>query len=128
MPVADLLANDRFAAAMGVRLVEGPAGQVVVEMALTPGHLDAEGNVSAAVLFSLADCAMSLISNSAHTAVAVATHLVNGPTVAEGEVARAEAAGRLGGDPRAKTWDARVLIDGIEVAAFTGTTLMVNDK
>lgn len=117
-----LLDRDRFAALLGARLVEGNEGRVVVEVELAPWHCDASGRVSAGVLFALADCAMSLLSNSERTAVAVATHLV---TAGEGEGAllRAELTERLGDGGRATTWEARITRGEAVLASFTGTTL-----
>jgi acyl-coenzyme A thioesterase PaaI-like protein len=123
----DLLDRDRFAALLGARLVEGEEGRVVVEVALAPWHRDASGRVSAGVLFALADCAMSLLSNSERTAVAVATHLVTAGE-GEGEVLRAELAERLDGGGRATTWEARITRGEAVVASFTGTTLALNPQ
>lgn len=121
----ELLEKDRFAAALGAELVEAGRDRVVVRVDLERRHLDASGRVSAGAMFSLADCVMSLISNAAHTSVAVATHFVLGRTVERAH--RLEAIGRPG-LPRAArpaTWLVTVEADGQEVATFTGTTLQL---
>src|SRR5690606_41933262 len=64
MDSARLLASDRFAAALGARLVVDEPDRVVVEMTVSETHLDESGEVSSGALFALADCAMSLISNA----------------------------------------------------------------
>lgn len=99
--------------------------RVVVEMELDESHRNAAGAISTAVIFSLADCAMSLISNADRTAVAVATHLA-ADEVAHAGILRAVAVGRLSGEDRARTWDIEVLADGNRVGLFTGTTWTVD--
>ncbi|MGH8912528.1 MAG: PaaI family thioesterase [Acidimicrobiia bacterium] len=126
MTAADLLESDRFAAAlMGVRLVEAAEDRLVVEMDLGPGHFDRSGSVAAGVLFSLADCAMSLMSNRNRQAVAVATHLTRFGDGSGATSLRAEAVVGSPGIGRATTWQASVSADGARIAAFTGTTLAV---
>ncbi len=123
MTVPDLLAQDRFASLLGVRLVEHSPDVVVLEVDVGPDHMDTSGTVSAGVLFSLADCAMSLISNATGTAVAVATHLVSSVPPAAPSHLRAEVRRRLPAGSPASTWDATVSADGEVAAVFTGTTL-----
>lgn len=121
----DLLAADRFAAALGARLVEAETGRVVVEMDVAPHHRDGTGQVSVGALFSLADCALSLISNQEAAAVAVATHFTRSVETVEARVIRAEARPALPVRDRPATWAIIVQADGREVATFTGTTLRV---
>jgi uncharacterized protein (TIGR00369 family) len=110
---------------MGARLVRADAGFLVVEMEVRPDHYDHAGRLASGVLFSLADCAMSLISNQARTEVAVATHLTRSGSGGEARTLRAEIAPvSIEGD-RATTWRALVTADGSTIAAFTGTTLAV---
>lgn len=122
--IPGLLDRDRFASHLGVRLVEHSDEHVVVELEVGPGHLDDGGHLAAGTLFSLADCAMSLISNSAGTAVAIATHFTMRPGVPVGSVVRAEARRRVPSDSPAVTWEAVVSSGGLTIAAFTGTTLL----
>lgn len=122
-----LLERDRFAARLGARLVVADPDRLVVELELEPAHFDAGGRVSGGVLFSLADCAMSLISNHDRAAVAIATHLTR-----QGEgrgasvlTAGVRPAGRREG--RTVTWLAGLEGDGETLATFVGTTYVVND-
>lgn len=125
MTAAELLENDRFATRMGVRLVEVGERRLIVEMDLGPAHLDRVGRVASGVLFSLADCAMSLVSNQAHRAVAVATHLTRFGDGLGGATLRTEASAASSRDGRATTWQAVVSADGTPIALFVGTTLAV---
>lgn len=125
MRVMELLDADRFAAALGVRLVGAEPEWVVVEMDVAPHHRDSSGAVSSGALFSLADCAMSLISNAEGTAVAVATHFTRSPRTVETASVRAVARPELPvGD--VTSWE--VVLEAGEgvVASFTGTTLRLD--
>ena len=128
MTVADLLAKDRFAAALGVQLVTAEPDHVVVEMAVTEVHVDDAGVLTAGALFSLADCALSLISNAEAKAVAVATHLTCQGSARAGDVVRAEARPRLPRTGRAATFGIELSVAGRLLADFTGTTLRVGNR
>lgn len=123
MRVKELLDVDRFAAALGARLVEAEPERVVVEMDVAPYHRDASGAVSSGALFSLADCAMSLISNAEGTAVAVATHFTRSARPVEAASVRAVARPELPVGDRATTWQIVLEAGEAVVASFTGTTL-----
>lgn len=125
MRVAELLARDRFAARMGVRLVEAESDRVVVEMDVGADHLEDGGRIASGTLFSLADCAMSLISNAETTALAVATHLTRSGDAGGARVLRADIRPALPAGDRETTWRATLTADDVEVASFTGTTLRV---
>lgn len=56
--------NDRFAAYLGIKLVEVQPGYAVAEMEITENHLNGVGLVHGGALFSLADYAFSVASNS----------------------------------------------------------------
>ncbi|HEX2153316.1 MAG TPA: PaaI family thioesterase [Acidimicrobiia bacterium] len=128
MSVPELLDSDRFAVSrLGARLVEASPDRIVVEMTVAPHHLDESARVSAGALFSLADCAMSLLSNAETTAVAVATHFTMREGPAAGATVRAVAEPELPGRARATTWFVVVTSEDTPVASFTGTTLRVND-
>lgn len=126
MRVAELLARDRFAARMGVRLVEAEPERMVVEMDVGADHLEDGGRIASGILFSLADCAMSLISNAETTALAVATHLTRRSDAGGARVLRADVRPALPAGDRETTWRATLTADGVEVASFTGTTLRVS--
>lgn len=125
MSAAELLAKDGFAALLGVRLVEDAPGRLVVEMDVSDEHVEGDGVADSGVAFSLADCAMSLISNRESTAVAIATQLTTGAGASRGATLRAVATPLSSSGPRALTWQVRVTAAGVLVAGFTGTTLRV---
>lgn len=123
MTVPELLASDRFAALLGANLVEHSPEKVVVEAEVGEHHLDGTGRVAPGALFSLADCAMSLISNATGTAVAIVTQFTCAAGLPEAGMMRAEARRRLPAGSPASTWEATVTMAGQVVATFVGTTL-----
>jgi acyl-coenzyme A thioesterase PaaI-like protein len=125
MRPAELLEKDGFARRLGARLIEASEGSLVIEMDLGADHFDRLGQVASGVIFSLADCAMSLISNQGRAEVAVATHLTRSGPGTGAKALRVGIAAASEGDGRATTWHAAVLADGAPVATFTGTTLAV---
>ena len=127
MTVESLLERDRFAARLGARLTHVSARAVALEMDLADHHLDSSGRPAAGVIFSLADCAMSLVSNRAATAVAVATHLAYQGGGAGARRLHAEVSAVSGRGPQ-RAWHATITADGHPIAAFTGTTLDVEQR
>lgn len=122
--VADLLASDPYAASLGIRLVSAAPDEVVVEMEATDELFGPDGRLSEGAIFSLADCAMSLISNAEVTNVAVAAHLTRHGEAAPGDTLRATARPRAR-DGDTTTWEISVDGPGGTVGVFTGTTLAV---
>ena len=60
-----VFANDRFATqAAGCRVVEGERGRAVCEMELADVHRNAMGNVMGGAIFTLADFALAIASNT----------------------------------------------------------------
>lgn len=119
--------NDRFAALAGVELVEVEPGRAVARMAVDNCHLNAVGSVMGGAIFTLADFAFAVASNS-HGTVAVAIDVsisflraVNQGTltVEAVEVSRGRTLGH---------YDARVTDDaGKLVALFHGTAFRKPD-
>lgn len=56
--------NDRYAKHSGIRLVEAEPGRAVVEMEVQEFHLNSVGVVHGGALFTLADFAFAVASNS----------------------------------------------------------------
>ena len=127
MSITDLLAADPFARALGVRIVDAaPPTRVTVATDATPGHRNAAGRIASGVLFGLADCALSLISNADRTSVAVATHLTRvAPVLDDVGVLAATIEPGTEAPGRAVTYRATLTADDLVVAHFTGTTLTV---
>lgn len=120
--VTELLGADPYAVQLGVELISVSSAEIVVGMVVRPEHLNFLGVGHGGVMFSLADCAFSLASNSAgDRAVAIDTHLVL--TAGAGEGDRLEA--RVHEVSRGRTlgtYRAEIARDDGKVAGlFTGT-------
>lgn len=90
--VAELFASDRYATALGIRLVDPDPSSVTVSMPITADHLNFYGVTHGGAMFSLADCAFSLASNShGDRAVAIDTHLALTAGTKEGDTLTAVA-------------------------------------
>ncbi|MFQ5523931.1 MAG: hotdog fold thioesterase [Acidimicrobiia bacterium] len=120
--VETLLGSDAFANRLGIKLVQVTPDELEVALDLTDEHANFYGMTHGGVVFSIADCAFALASNSAgDRAVAIDTHLVvtaaTGPgdrlTARVREVSR----GRTLGTYRAEVMRG----DGRVVGLFTGT-------
>lgn len=123
--VAGLLEGDRYARDLGVELVSVTADEVVVAMDVTESHTNFLGVGHGGMVFSLADCAFSLASNSAgDRAVAIDTHLVLTAATRPGDRLEARvrelSRGRTLGTYRAEVTRG----DGRTVALFTGTVFI----
>ena len=117
--------TDGYAEALGAQLVSADPDLVVVELPITEQHLNFHGTTHGGVLFSLADCAFSLISNAAGPiAVAIDTHLVISAATKTGDTLRAEATEVRRGRQLA-TYQVRVVRnDGRLCGLFTGTVFI----
>ena len=69
--IAEFFKNDRFALECGMRVMEVRRGFGRTEMTVEPRHLNSVGILQGGALFTLADLAFALASNS-HGVVAVA--------------------------------------------------------
>ena len=73
--IRDLFTRDRYAALLGLQLVD--VAPVTVAMPVRPDHENFYDVTHGGAMFSLADCAFSLASNAhGDRAVAIDTHLV----------------------------------------------------
>lgn len=120
--VEELLAADNYAVRLGVELISVTDDQIVVGLDVTDSHANFLGVGHGGMVFSLADCAFSLASNSAGAdALAIDTHLVLTAASRPGD--RLEASvremsrGRTLGSYRAEV----ARSDGRIVGLFTGT-------
>jgi acyl-CoA thioesterase len=119
-----LLAADRYAAYLDVRLVEASDDRVVLEMPVAAHHLNFLDLTHGGAVFSLADCAMSLASNGhGERAVAIDAHLVISGGSEEGDVLRAVAEPAIGGRTLGTHRITVTRRDGRVVGMFTGTVL-----
>ncbi len=116
-----LLADDPYAQSLGIRWVDGDDGSCQVEMTIEDNHLNFAGVTHGGVVFSLADCAFSLVSNGpGRLAVAIDTHLVLPAGSTAGAVLRATARQVYLGN-RIATYRVEVTSTGEPVGLFTGT-------
>jgi phenylacetic acid degradation protein PaaD len=75
--VEEMLGADPYAQSLGIELVSVTDQEIVVGMVVGESHVNFLGVGHGGMVFSLADCAFSLASNSAgDRAVAIDTHLV----------------------------------------------------
>ena len=58
-----MIANDRFAAFAGIKLVSCGGGEAVAEVELTENHLNAVGTAQGGLIFTLADTAFAAVCN-----------------------------------------------------------------
>jgi len=120
--VQRLLNADPYSRALGIELVSVTDAEIVVALDVGPDHLNSLDVGHGGMVFSLADCALSLAANAAgDRAVAVDAHLVLTAPSREGD--RLEA--RVTEASRGRTLGTyRVLVtrrDGKTVGLFTGT-------
>lgn len=123
--VAGLLAADNFARGLGVELIDVDDEEIRVALDITEAHSNFLGVGHGGMVFSLADCAFSLASNSAGAdAVAIDTHLVLTAPCRPGDrlvaSVRELSRGRTLGTYRAEV----VRADGRIVGLFTGTVFI----
>lgn len=117
-----MLAGDAYSQALGVQLVSVTDTQIVVGLEVRQDHLNSLQLGHGGMVFSLADCALSLASNAAgDRAVAVDTHLALTASTRVGDRLEATATettrGRTIGTYRVDVKRG----DGRTVALFTGT-------
>ncbi|MBI2314402.1 MAG: hydroxyphenylacetyl-CoA thioesterase PaaI [Betaproteobacteria bacterium] len=117
-----IASRDPFIKTLGIRLVEAGFGHARVAFTVAHKHLNFGGSCHGGVLFSLADTAFGLASNS-HGALAVGidTHMTFSVAVREGDVLTASAK-EISRTRRLGIYRVEVTReDGALVAAFTGT-------
>lgn len=120
--VEALLAADNYAQGLGIGLVRVEPDEIVVTMEVTEDHANFLGVGHGGMVFSLADCAFSLASNSEGAdAVAIDTHLVLTAATRPGDrleaTVREVSRGRTLGTYRAEV----ARSDGRVAGLFTGT-------
>jgi len=123
-----LMRGDRWAATAGARLVEVREGYARVRMRLRPDHLNGVGVVQGGAVFTLADFAFAVASNSHGTvAVALDTNIT---------FARAARTGVLTAEAREESVSRRVSVctvrvtdgRGEVVALFRGTAFRKDES
>lgn len=120
--------NDRFAEYVGIELLEFSAGKAKARLKVQDKHLNAVNIVHGGAIYSLADLAFAVASNS-HGTVAVAingniSHLkaVTGGTL----IAEAQ---EVGLNPKLATYEVKITDEsGDTVALFQGTVYRKQEK
>ena len=120
--VLELLARDAYATSLGVEVVNVGSDEIVVALDVTDEHSNFLGIGHGGMVFSLADCALSLASNSQfETAMAVDAHIALTAPSRPGDRLTARIV-EVSATKRLATYRAEVTRDdGRTVAAFTGT-------
>ena len=122
-----LAARDRFARSLGAELVEVGPGRAVLELTVASEHLNFNDTCHGGVVFSLADAAFGLASNT-HGAVAAAidAHIGYSAPAHEGDRITAAAA-EVTRSPRFAIYRVDVKkADGTVVGVFSGTVYITN--
>jgi acyl-CoA thioesterase len=120
--VAEMFAADAYANALGAELISVSDDELVVSLDVEDRHLNFLGGGHGGMVFSLADCAFSLASNSAGpVAVAIDTHMVFTAAARTGNRLTATAT-ELSRGRQLATYHIKVIRDdGRVVGLFTGT-------
>ncbi len=125
--VARLAERDRFARGLGVRSVDGGSGRAVVRLKVREKHLNFNGTGHGGMLFTLADAAFGLASNS-HGLVAagIDAHMTYHLAAQLGDVLTATAS-EVSRNRKIAVYRVDVTrADGALVASFTGTVYVTS--
>jgi len=123
-----LFAADALAGTLGIALVGGGEGHATVRLTVAAQHLNFNSTCHGGVIFSLADTAFGLASNSRGVAAAaIDAHTTFNTAVRAGEALTAAARERSRGR-RLATYGVDVTRgDGRLVSTFTGTVFVLGD-
>ena len=126
--VDELLAGDSYATSLGVKVVNVGSDEIVLALDVTDDHTNFLGMGHGGMVFSLADCALSLASNSQfETAMAVDAHIALTAPSRPGDRLTARIVG-VAASKRLATYRVEVSRgDGRTVAGFTGTVYIAAD-
>ena len=116
-----LAAADPYAELLGARLVVDDPERLTVGLEVAPRHTNFMGLVHGGAVYSLADFALSLISNAEVEAVALDTHLVQAASARVGDRLTATACPATRSRSVATYRITVARGDGRIVAIFTGT-------
>jgi acyl-CoA thioesterase len=123
--LAGLAARDGLAMSLGIEYVAGGPGHATVRLRVRRAHLNFHGTCHGGTVFTLADTAFGLASNShGIAAAAIDAHLSFNTAVRDGELLTATARERSRGR-RLATYGVDVTReDGRVVSVFTGTVFI----
>lgn len=119
--------SDPFMHLLGIEVCSVGAGQAHLVAEVRPQHLNIHGTCHGGFLYSLADAAFALASNSHGVmAVALATHMEYFKSVREGDRLEARASEENLGRHTA-TYRIEIAREGQTVALFTGTVYRLSE-
>lgn len=122
-----LFKQDRFAAHLGIELIEAGEGRAVLEMEIQRHHLNFMGAVHGGAIFSLADMAFGLASNTEQTMrVGIDAHIAYVNRVDAGDRLRATAC-KFAENRRTAVYQVAITCNDDAIATFTGTAY-ITDK
>jgi phenylacetic acid degradation protein PaaD len=125
--VGRLAARDPFVRSLGIKCIDGGPGRAAVRMRVKPAHLSFNGTCHGGVIFTLADTAFGLASNShGKVAAGIDTHMTYQTAVKRGDVLTATAS-EVSRTRRIAVYRVDVArADAMLVAAFTGTVYILD--
>jgi acyl-CoA thioesterase len=119
---AEMSKKDAASAALDIERLECKAGRSVIAMTIKPSMINGHGSAHGGFIFTLADCAISLASNSYNertVAASASISFLRPCKAGDRLIATAVEVARFG---RSCIYDVRVARDGVPVAEFRGTT------
>jgi len=121
-----LAAHDPFVKSLGIKCVDGGPGRAAVRMRVKAAHLNFNGTCHGGVVFSLADTAFGLASNShGRVAAGIDAHVTYQAAVRQDDVLTATAT-EVSRTRRLAVYRVDVTrADGTLVATFTGTVYIL---
>lgn len=127
--VRNFFKNDRFAHHVGIELLDISEGQAKAKMEIKDHHLNGVNIAHGGAIFSLADLAFAVASNSHRTvAVSINVSISYLKASAAGETLFAEAK-EVSINPKLATYEIRVTNENSElIAIFLGTVYRKKDK
>ncbi|PZA08013.1 MULTISPECIES: hydroxyphenylacetyl-CoA thioesterase PaaI [unclassified Meiothermus] len=120
--------TDPFMQLLGIEVRSVEAGRAHLAARVGPQHLNFHGSCHGGFLYSLADAAFALASNShGVAAVALSTHMEYFKPVREGDQLEAQASQENLGR-RTATYRIAITREGQTVALFTGTVYRMSEE
>ncbi|MCD6584336.1 MAG: hotdog fold thioesterase [Desulfobacteraceae bacterium] len=120
--------NDRFAEYVGIELMEVTPGKAKVRLKIRPEHLNGVDVVHGGTIFTLADFAFAVASNSHGTIALGINASISYLKAARGGVLTAEAI-EVARNPKLATYQINITDEKNDlIAAFQGTVYRKKDK
>jgi len=114
--------QDHYMQHLGIELVDAEIGRAVVRMRVGPQHINFNGSCHGGALFSLADCAFGISSNSHGILTAgIVAHMTFEAAVVDGDLLLATSTERTRSRKLAVYSVDVTREDGTPIGAFTGT-------